>query len=152
MAGVLQKNGYVADTDEAFATVLSSSSKYYVPKPAKGNILTVIQLVRGAGGVPIIIVLSFLSGTEPMAKHSAAAPQPRTPRRVSRPAVAGDVALVVGDARKRLGDRLDHPVAGIVDLDRCDSRIARGGQQRRGHGREVGPRAGPGALTCSPPG
>jgi predicted metal-dependent phosphoesterase TrpH len=54
VAGVLQKNGYVADTDEAFATVLSSSSKYYVPKPAKGNILTVIQLVRGAGGVPII--------------------------------------------------------------------------------------------------
>jgi len=54
VAGVLEKSGYVADTDEAFATVLSSSSKYYVPKPAKGNIVSVIQLVRGAGGVPII--------------------------------------------------------------------------------------------------
>ena len=54
VAGVLEKNGYVADTDEAFATVLSSSSKYYVPKPAKGNIVRVIELVRGAGGVPII--------------------------------------------------------------------------------------------------
>ena len=54
VARVLVKNGYVADTDEAFDSILSSSSKYHVPKPAKGNILDVIGLVRAAGGVPII--------------------------------------------------------------------------------------------------
>jgi predicted metal-dependent phosphoesterase TrpH len=54
VAGVLVKNGYVNSVDDAFADILSSSSSYYVPKPAKGNILDVIGLVRDAGGVPII--------------------------------------------------------------------------------------------------
>ena len=54
VAGVLVKNGYVNSVDDAFADILSSSSKYHVPKPAKGNILDVIGLVRAAGGVPII--------------------------------------------------------------------------------------------------
>ena len=54
VARVLAKNGHVKNVDDAFAHILSSSSKYHVPKPAKGKILEVIGLVRAAGGVPII--------------------------------------------------------------------------------------------------
>jgi predicted metal-dependent phosphoesterase TrpH len=54
VAGVLVKNGYVPSVDHAFAEILSSSSRYYIPKTDRGNVLDVIRLVRGAGGVPII--------------------------------------------------------------------------------------------------
>jgi predicted metal-dependent phosphoesterase TrpH len=49
----LQQAGVVADVNEAFAELLSSSSPYYVPK-ADSPVLTVIELIRQAGGVAVI--------------------------------------------------------------------------------------------------
>ncbi|HJQ00906.1 MAG TPA: PHP domain-containing protein [Jatrophihabitans sp.] len=49
----LQQAGVVASVDEAFAELLSSSSPYYVPK-ADSAVLTVIELIRQAGGVAVI--------------------------------------------------------------------------------------------------
>lgn len=49
----LQHAGVVADVNEAFAELLSSSSPYYVPK-ADSPVLTVIELIRQAGGVAVI--------------------------------------------------------------------------------------------------
>jgi predicted metal-dependent phosphoesterase TrpH len=49
----LQQAGVVADVNEAFAELLSSSSPYYVPK-ADSPVLMVIELIRQAGGVAVI--------------------------------------------------------------------------------------------------
>jgi len=52
IARVLVENRVVASVDEAFANVLSSRSKYYVPK-ADSDIFDAIRLVREAGGVAV---------------------------------------------------------------------------------------------------
>ena len=49
----LQQAGVVTDVNEAFAELLSNSSPYYVPK-ADSPVLTVIELIRQAGGVAVI--------------------------------------------------------------------------------------------------
>lgn len=52
IARVLVENGVVGSVDEAFAELLSSRSKYYVPK-ADTDIFDAIALVRDAGGVTV---------------------------------------------------------------------------------------------------
>ena len=52
IARVLVENGVVGDVDEAFRELLSSSSKYYVPK-ADGDVFAAIRLVHEAGGVSV---------------------------------------------------------------------------------------------------
>jgi predicted metal-dependent phosphoesterase TrpH len=52
IARVLVENGVVGSVDEAFAQLLSSRSKYYVPK-ADSDILDALGLVRAAGGVTV---------------------------------------------------------------------------------------------------
>jgi hypothetical protein len=54
IAAVLIKNGFAADTDEVFATILYPGSEFYIPTAKKPDILEAIELVRGAGGVPIL--------------------------------------------------------------------------------------------------
>jgi hypothetical protein len=52
IARVLVENGVVTSVDEAFAQLLSSRSKYYVPK-ADSDIFDALRLVREAGGVTV---------------------------------------------------------------------------------------------------
>jgi predicted metal-dependent phosphoesterase TrpH len=52
IARVLVENGVVASVDEAFAALLSSRSKYYVPK-ADSDVFEAIGLVRDAGGITV---------------------------------------------------------------------------------------------------
>jgi 3',5'-nucleoside bisphosphate phosphatase len=52
IARVLVENGVVGSVDEAFSELLSSRSKYYVPK-ADTDIFDAIPLVRDAGGVTV---------------------------------------------------------------------------------------------------
>jgi hypothetical protein len=52
IARVLVENGVVASVDEAFAALLSSRSKYYVPK-ADSDVFEAIGLVRNAGGITV---------------------------------------------------------------------------------------------------
>jgi len=52
IARVLVENGVVASIDEAFAALLSSRSKYYVPK-ADSDVFEAIGLVRDAGGITV---------------------------------------------------------------------------------------------------
>ena len=52
IARVLVENGVVGSVDEAFAQLLSSRSKYYVPK-ADSDIFEALRLVREAGGVTV---------------------------------------------------------------------------------------------------
>jgi predicted metal-dependent phosphoesterase TrpH len=54
IAAVLISRGYAADTDEVFATILYPGSDFYIPTSLKPDILTAIELVRAAGGVPIL--------------------------------------------------------------------------------------------------
>jgi len=54
IAAVLISHGYAADTDEVFSTILFPGSDYYIPTTKKPDILTAIELVRAAGGVPIL--------------------------------------------------------------------------------------------------
>jgi hypothetical protein len=49
----LVEAGAVADVNGAFAELLSDDSPYYVPK-ADSQVLTMISLIRAAGGVPVI--------------------------------------------------------------------------------------------------
>lgn len=53
LADALVAKGIVADRDEAFATLLHGRSRYYLPHyaPDTGRI---IELVRAAGGVPVL--------------------------------------------------------------------------------------------------
>jgi hypothetical protein len=52
IARVLVENGVVGSVEDAFAQLLSSRSKYYVPK-ADSDIFEAIRLVRDAGGVTV---------------------------------------------------------------------------------------------------
>ena len=52
IARVLVENSVVASVDEAFAVLLSSRSKYYVPK-ADSDVFEAIGLVRDAGGITV---------------------------------------------------------------------------------------------------
>ena len=52
IARVLVENSVVASVDEAFAALLSSRSKYYVPK-ADSDVFKAIGLVRDAGGIAV---------------------------------------------------------------------------------------------------
>ena len=52
IARVLVENRVVASVDEAFAALLSSRSKYYVPK-ADSDVFEAIGLVRDAGGITV---------------------------------------------------------------------------------------------------
>jgi predicted metal-dependent phosphoesterase TrpH len=54
IATVLVKHGYATDVTDAIQRILSSSSPYYVPTPKKPDVLQAIELVRHAGGVPIL--------------------------------------------------------------------------------------------------
>jgi predicted metal-dependent phosphoesterase TrpH len=54
IAAVLIKRGFAADTDEVFATILYPGSEFYIPTAKKPDILEAIELVRAAGGVPIL--------------------------------------------------------------------------------------------------
>lgn len=49
----LVEAGVVSDVQNAFAELLSSDSPYYVPK-ADSEVLTMIELIRAAGGVAVI--------------------------------------------------------------------------------------------------
>ncbi|HTZ44147.1 MAG TPA: PHP domain-containing protein [Jatrophihabitans sp.] len=49
----LMEAGVVTDVNEAFGELLSDDSPYYVAK-ADSEVLTMIGLIRGAGGVPVI--------------------------------------------------------------------------------------------------
>lgn len=53
IADALVANRVVADREEAFATLLNSRSKYYLPHYAP-KAYQVVQRVRAAGGVPVI--------------------------------------------------------------------------------------------------
>jgi predicted metal-dependent phosphoesterase TrpH len=53
IAQALQQAGIVGSTDEAFATLLSDSSPYHVPKKDL-PVMRAIELIREAGGVPVI--------------------------------------------------------------------------------------------------
>ena len=52
IARVLVENGVVGSVDEAFRNLLSSRSKYYVPK-ADTDVFDAIRLLRDAGGVTV---------------------------------------------------------------------------------------------------
>lgn len=52
LASAMQRLGYVEDTNDFFERVVTKHSKYYVPSPGL-DVREVIDLVRGAGGVPI---------------------------------------------------------------------------------------------------
>jgi 3',5'-nucleoside bisphosphate phosphatase len=52
IARVLVENGVVGDVDAAFGDLLSSTSKYYVPK-ADSDVFDAIRLVHEAGGVTV---------------------------------------------------------------------------------------------------
>ncbi len=52
IARVLIENGVVSDVDDAFRELLSSKSKYYVPK-ADSEVFDAIRLIREAGGVTV---------------------------------------------------------------------------------------------------
>lgn len=52
-ARLLVDKGYVASTDEAFATFLKSGNGFYNP-PARLSLIDAIRLVRGWGCVPVI--------------------------------------------------------------------------------------------------
>ncbi|NYD24020.1 PHP domain-containing protein [Kineococcus aurantiacus] len=53
LADALVARGVVADRDEAFATLLSGRSKYFVPQVAPDPV-EAVKRVRTAGGVPVI--------------------------------------------------------------------------------------------------
>ncbi|WP_432565690.1 PHP domain-containing protein [Kineococcus sp. SYSU DK003] len=53
IADALVARGVVADRDEAFATLLSGRSKYFVPQTAPDPV-EAVRRVRDAGGVPVI--------------------------------------------------------------------------------------------------
>ncbi|MFT6534817.1 MAG: putative metal-dependent phosphoesterase TrpH [Alpinimonas sp.] len=53
MADALIQNAIVESRQEAFATMLHSRERYYVPTPATDPV-TAVTLIRAAGGVPII--------------------------------------------------------------------------------------------------
>ena len=52
LARVLVENGVVSDVNDAFRELLSSGSKYYVPKD-DSEVFDAIRLVRDAGGVTV---------------------------------------------------------------------------------------------------
>lgn len=52
VADALAAGGFVADRSEAFARVLTSDSRYYVPHLAP-NTLDVVRAILSAGGVPV---------------------------------------------------------------------------------------------------
>jgi predicted metal-dependent phosphoesterase TrpH len=49
----LMKNGYVKSIEEAFATVLSSKNKYYVP-PKRLGAFEAISFIRSIGALPVL--------------------------------------------------------------------------------------------------
>jgi predicted metal-dependent phosphoesterase TrpH len=53
LADALIQKSIVESREEAFATILDSKQRYYIPTPATDP-LTAARLIRGAGGVPII--------------------------------------------------------------------------------------------------
>jgi predicted metal-dependent phosphoesterase TrpH len=52
LASAMQELGYVVDTNDFFENVVTKESPYYVPSPGL-DVRDVIDLVRGAGGIPI---------------------------------------------------------------------------------------------------
>lgn len=53
LADELVRKGYLPDRSAAFATVLSTSSPYYVPQQAIDPV-DAVYLIRAAGGVPVL--------------------------------------------------------------------------------------------------
>jgi predicted metal-dependent phosphoesterase TrpH len=86
IARVLVENGVVTSVDEAFAQLLSSGSKYYVPK-ADSDIFDAIRLVREAGGVTVF--------AHPLARR--------------RGAVVDDDVIAVMARAGLAGIEVDHP-------------------------------------------
>ena len=92
IARVLVENGVVGSVDEAFAELLSSRSKYYVPK-ADSDIFDAIRLVREAGGVAVF--------AHPLARR--------------RGAVVDDNVIAVMAEAGLSGLEIDHPDHGPED-------------------------------------
>ncbi|HEY7049153.1 MAG TPA: PHP domain-containing protein [Jatrophihabitantaceae bacterium] len=92
IARVLVENGVVGSVDEAFAELLSSRSKYYVPK-ADSDIFDAIRLVREAGGVAVF--------AHPLARR--------------RGAVVDDEVIAVMARAGLSGLEIDHPDHGPED-------------------------------------
>jgi len=86
IARVLVENDVVGSVDEAFAELLSSRSKYYVPK-ADSDIFDAIRLVRDAGGVTVF--------AHPLARR--------------RGAVVGEDVIVAMAQAGLHGIEVDHP-------------------------------------------
>jgi 3',5'-nucleoside bisphosphate phosphatase len=92
IARVLVENGVVGSVDEAFAELLSSRSKYYVPK-ADSDIFDAIRLVHEAGGVTVF--------AHPLARR--------------RGAVVDDDVIAVMAGAGLSGLEIDHPDHGPDD-------------------------------------
>jgi predicted metal-dependent phosphoesterase TrpH len=91
----LLQAGVVSSVNEAFASLLSNSSPYYVPKQDM-PVLTAIELIRQAGGVPVI--------AHPWARK--------------RGRVLSESALRMLVANGLLGIEVDHLDHSIADRDR----------------------------------
>jgi predicted metal-dependent phosphoesterase TrpH len=95
IARVLVENGAVESVDEAFAQLLSSRSKYYVPK-ADSDIFDAIRLVREAGGVTVF--------AHPLARR--------------RGAVVGEDVVAAMTRAGLHGIEVDHPDHTVADRAR----------------------------------
>jgi predicted metal-dependent phosphoesterase TrpH len=82
----LVEQGVVADVGAAFAEILSSSSKYYVPK-VDSDVFDMVELLRAAGGVSVF--------AHPLARH--------------RGPVVSDEVIVAMAAAGLAGVEIDHP-------------------------------------------
>jgi predicted metal-dependent phosphoesterase TrpH len=95
IARVLVENRVVASVDEAFAALLSSRSKYYVPK-ADSDVFEAIGLVRDAGGITVF--------AHPLARR--------------RGAVVGEDVIAAMAQAGLHGIEVDHPDHGPDDRAR----------------------------------